>query len=355
MLTEFRCCCLSSISICQLYKWRYKCLGDLQHIVEWPEYKKANPGFAYDFQLVNVGEFNDVGETEPNPYFYQNLAEAEYVVAVYMYMRLLGYPAEKISILTTYNGQKHLLRDVINARCGENPLIGRPHKVTTVDKYQGQQNDYILVSLVRTKAVGHLRDVRRLVVALSRARLGLYIFGRVNMFQNCYELQKAFKILLERPTELRLVPGEVYGACERQVAEAVPEERCETMRTMTGMADFVYKYYMKKVDDMKMKMEAMQDLYAKKPRPEKDGGGEGDKDGSGGEIGEAEGGSDADEESVAGVLMDADGTVYKVMERTARVEPKEKVAEEEEEEDKTQKKFVATPIVNEVSEAVDAE
>lgn len=66
-------------------------------------------------------------------------------------------------------------------------------QVTTVDKYQGQQNDYILLSLVRTKAVGHLRDVRRLVVAMSRARLGLYIFARVSLFQNCYELTPAFQ------------------------------------------------------------------------------------------------------------------------------------------------------------------
>lgn len=30
-------------------------------------------------------------------------------------------------------------------------------QVTTVDRFQGQQNDYIILSLVRTKAVGHLR------------------------------------------------------------------------------------------------------------------------------------------------------------------------------------------------------
>jgi hypothetical protein len=50
--------------------------------------------------------------------------------------------------------------------------------VTTVDRYQGQQNDYVLLSLVRTRAIGHIRDVRRLVVAMSRARLGLYVFCR---------------------------------------------------------------------------------------------------------------------------------------------------------------------------------
>lgn len=31
-----------------------------------------------------------------------------------------------------------------------------------MDKYQGQQNDYVLLSLVRTNHFGHLRDVRRL-------------------------------------------------------------------------------------------------------------------------------------------------------------------------------------------------
>ena len=35
-------------------------------------------------------------------------------------------------------------------------------QVTTVDKYQGQQNDYVLLSLVRTNHFGHFRDVRRL-------------------------------------------------------------------------------------------------------------------------------------------------------------------------------------------------
>lgn len=61
-----------------------------------------------------------------------------------------------------------------------------------MDRYQGQQNDFIILSLVRTKTVGHLRDVRRLVVAMSRARLGLYILARVGLFSNCFELSPAF-------------------------------------------------------------------------------------------------------------------------------------------------------------------
>lgn len=51
------------------------------------------------------------------------------------------YPSDKITILTTYNGQVSLINDVLSQRCSWNPFLGRPAAVTTVDKYQGQQND----------------------------------------------------------------------------------------------------------------------------------------------------------------------------------------------------------------------
>lgn len=233
-------------SICDLYNWRYKVLGNLRHVENSPEYLVANAGFLYDFQLINVEDFNGVGESEPSAYFYQNLAEAEYCVAVFMYMRLLGYPADKISILTTYNGQKHLIRDVINIRCASNPLIGRPAKVTTVDKYQGQQNDYILLSLVKTRAVGHLRDARRLVVAMSRARLGLYVFARVSLFKNCFELTPAFNQLMRRPLNLKLLPTETYPT--KRSNDEEPSETPLEIADMPHMAKFVYDFYLSKTN-----------------------------------------------------------------------------------------------------------
>ena len=39
-------------------------------------------------------------------------------------MRLLGYPAEKISILSTYNGQVALLNDVAKYRCSGACVLG---------------------------------------------------------------------------------------------------------------------------------------------------------------------------------------------------------------------------------------
>ncbi|XP_064403055.1 RNA helicase aquarius-like isoform X4 [Halichondria panicea] len=237
-------------SLCSLYQWRYAQLDNLPHVLASPEYQVANPGFRFDYQLIDVGDFNGVGESAPTPHFYQNLAEAEYVVSLFMYMRLLGYPPHKITILTTYNGQKHLIRDVLAKRCASNPVFGMPDKVTTVDRYQGQQNDYIILSLVRTKHVGHLRDVRRLVVAMSRARLGLYVFARVGLFNTCTELQPAFRLLLNRPTQLHLMPSETCPT-ERRAEEHVDMSQVFVVAEMQQMAHFVYQDYSMRLEALR--------------------------------------------------------------------------------------------------------
>eukprot|EP01054_Gregarina_sp_Poly1_P003339 Gregarina_sp_Poly_1__3338@NODE_195_length_11596_cov_85_481395_g174_i0_p1_GENE_NODE_195_length_11596_cov_85_481395_g174_i0NODE_195_length_11596_cov_85_481395_g174_i0_p1_ORF_typecomplete_len1544_score255_12Aquarius_N/PF16399_5/7e117AAA_11/PF13086_6/2_9e31AAA_12/PF13087_6/9_7e21AAA_30/PF13604_6/1_3e07AAA_30/PF13604_6/0_00056AAA_19/PF13245_6/2_7e10ResIII/PF04851_15/2_2e05ResIII/PF04851_15/2_3e03UvrDhelicase/PF00580_21/2_3e05Terminase_6/PF03237_15/0_0013Terminase_6/PF03237_15/5_9e02DEAD/PF00270_29/0_ len=126
--------------LADLFRWRYRFppLRDLPLISEGREFLLANPGLAFNFQFVDVphGE-----ERCLSPHYYQNEAEAGLIVALFSYMRLIGYPAHKISILTFYNGQKDLLRKMVKDRCQWNPLIGLPSKITTVDKFQGQQND----------------------------------------------------------------------------------------------------------------------------------------------------------------------------------------------------------------------
>jgi intron-binding protein aquarius len=104
-----------------------------------------------------------------------------------------------------------------------------------VDKFQGNQADYILLSLVRTKSVGHLRDVRRLVVALSRARLGLYIFGRWRLFKACPELAPAMEKLALRPTDkLNICTDETFTA-------PATKRKTLTIDGVKHMADYVHE------------------------------------------------------------------------------------------------------------------
>ncbi|OLY78594.1 Intron-binding protein aquarius [Smittium mucronatum] len=196
-------------NIANLFRWAYHKLGDLEKISVNPEYKTSNSGFAYNYQAIDVNTTSGKGESEPNPHFYQNLGEAEYAVAIYQYMRLIGYPKESICVLTTYNGQRSLLMDVFNLRCGSVEAFGVP-KISTVDQYQGMQSDYVILSLVRTKHVGHIRDYRRLIVAMSRARLGLYILCHYSLFKECPEIKPVFELLGKRSLLLRTVEDEHF-------------------------------------------------------------------------------------------------------------------------------------------------
>jgi intron-binding protein aquarius len=43
--------------IASLYSWRYRNLGNLDHVTESPSYQAANAGFAYTFQMINVDDY----------------------------------------------------------------------------------------------------------------------------------------------------------------------------------------------------------------------------------------------------------------------------------------------------------
>jgi intron-binding protein aquarius len=193
---------------------------NLPYISEAKEYLAGNAGFYYSTQFIDVPYFQNQGESLRNNISssssYQNIGEAEYVVAVYQYMCLLGYPSERISILTTYQGQKLLIKEILMKRCqlgsnsGKKNRFSYPKHITTVDQFQGQQNDYVLLSLVRTESLGYLADIRRVIVAVSRARYGLYIFGYCPLFEKSVSWLPVLARLLQYPTKLTLIAGETY-------------------------------------------------------------------------------------------------------------------------------------------------
>ena len=63
---------------------------------------------------------------------------------------------------------------------------------------------------MRTKTIGYLRDIRRWVVALSRARLGLYVLGRRRLFESCAEVAQTWSKLIANGDQLKLVSGEMW-------------------------------------------------------------------------------------------------------------------------------------------------
>lgn len=106
-----------------------------------------------------------------------NEMEANMIVGFFLHLVLNGVAVTDITVLTFYNGQrKRLLRLLKN-----HPYLqGTYVKVVTVDSYQGEENEVIILSLVRSSShdrIGFLSVENRVCVALSRAKRGLFIFG----------------------------------------------------------------------------------------------------------------------------------------------------------------------------------
>ncbi|KAG9473955.1 hypothetical protein GDO78_004320 [Eleutherodactylus coqui] len=109
---------------------------------------------------------------------HQNRHEAEFIVELCKYFLCQEYKPSQITILTTYTGQLLCLRNLMPAKMFSGV------KVHVVDKYQGEENDIILLSLVRSNKqgkVGFLQISNRICVALSRAKKGLFCIGNMKM------------------------------------------------------------------------------------------------------------------------------------------------------------------------------
>lgn len=118
-----------------------------------------------------------------------------FVVALCHYLILQNYKPQQITILTTYTGQLHCLRKLMSVK----QFSGV--KVHVVDKYQGEENDIILLSLVRSNAefkVGFLNIPNRVCVALSRAKKGLYCIGNGEMLSQVKLWSNIFHTLREK-------------------------------------------------------------------------------------------------------------------------------------------------------------
>ena len=114
-----------------------------------------------------------------------NKAEAELtLLALEQYFQKIGKQRildERldVGIISPYRAQVQYLRRQLKKR-----EFFKPYRslisVNTVDGFQGQERDIILISLVRANdegQIGFLRDLRRMNVAITRARMKLIILG----------------------------------------------------------------------------------------------------------------------------------------------------------------------------------
>ncbi|KIJ64432.1 hypothetical protein HYDPIDRAFT_187805 [Hydnomerulius pinastri MD-312] len=140
----------------------------------WQSHPKFGP-----YRFFNIARGQEEGTARQSM---KNVLEAQ--VAVALYARLLKEFSAidfdfRVGVVSMYRGQVLELQRAFERRFGED-IRGKIH-FHTVDGFQGQEKDIIILSCVRAgpgvQSVGFLADVRRMNVALTRAKSSLFILG----------------------------------------------------------------------------------------------------------------------------------------------------------------------------------
>ncbi|KAK9162944.1 hypothetical protein Syun_003846 [Stephania yunnanensis] len=157
-------------------------LSDSESVVKLPDevYHKDPLLRPYVFYDITHGRESHRGGSVS----YQNVHEAQFCVRLYEHLqktlKSLGSGKVSIGIITPYKLQLKCLQrefeEVLNSEEGKDLYIN------TVDAFQGQERDVIIMSCVRASShgVGFVADIRRMNVALTRARRALWVMGNAN-------------------------------------------------------------------------------------------------------------------------------------------------------------------------------
>jgi hypothetical protein len=179
----------------------YPNLQDHESVHRYPNVK----GLSENIVFVDHTHFEDGADTD-NAMTKSNRFEAELSVEIVRYLLLQGYRSDQIVVLTPYLGQLLTLIQLVKSRLKEvtalvsdsdiheledldpeQPLLGTTGPVptesircSTIDNFQGEEADIIVISLVRSNkrgVIGFLKEEQRVNVLLSRARYGMFILG----------------------------------------------------------------------------------------------------------------------------------------------------------------------------------
>ena len=109
--------------------------------------------------------------SDPNGDSRFNLSEAQLANQKVIELLACGLAEADIAVISPYSAQVRLLRECI---------LQTDVEIDSVDGFQGREKEVVIVSLVRSNLeneIGFLKDVRRMNVAMTRARRKLIVIG----------------------------------------------------------------------------------------------------------------------------------------------------------------------------------
>lgn len=164
---------------------KHRSVLDFEHSIQWIDGNEILQQVNEDLKKTERLEIDFTEQFIGENHGRINKAEAELVLSTLKnYIDKIGkerFLAERldVGIISPYKVQTQYLRQQIRKREEFRPFR-QVISVNTVDGFQGQERDIILISLVRSNdngQIGFLSDLRRMNVAMTRARMKLIIFG----------------------------------------------------------------------------------------------------------------------------------------------------------------------------------
>ena len=189
---------------------------------------------------------------------FTNLKEAERVVSLVLYLLNNDCLPSEITVLSAYLGQTKLLRSMLKKEKGKRQELfqvansGQPVdnsvQVQTIDMFQGDENKYIIVSLVRSNSenkIGFLNEMNRRCVAQSRAKCGMYFVGDANTLVQARN--SCWKVPIHRMKDQNCVGNRIPLQCPKHKELS----RCQAVDANTVIAIVDHPTYLckEKCDD----------------------------------------------------------------------------------------------------------
>lgn len=138
-----------------------------------------------NFPLIFINTANNSNNKESKKQkSYENQLESEIILKIIKEYQYKGFNNDNIGVITPYDAQVNLIQSKTDV------------SVKTVDGFQGNEKEIILISTVRSNnmgKLGFLTDYRRLNVSLTRAKKKLIIVGNANTLNKDSKYSKLIK------------------------------------------------------------------------------------------------------------------------------------------------------------------
>lgn len=214
--------CISAI----IRKQTYPFLKDHESVKHFPHVKGVTKDMVFldhDFHEDNSSsKKGGISDTSTSK---SNTPEAELTLCIVRYLLLQGYQTSQIVILTPYLGQlvkisklmTKMLKDIsayvdekdrneiadIDPKMNDlgrekNPAVSL--RCSSVDNFQGEESDIIVISMVRSNkqgSIGFLKEEQRVNVMLSRARHGMIVIGNADTLKTSVRGKAVWEPILQ--------------------------------------------------------------------------------------------------------------------------------------------------------------